>query len=150
MPLLQRIIEKFLAPSRWVHGLFNLLATFVAMLVSEAVLVRNQSNYVYPADGDSISIPLMGMAFYNIVALMLLLIGMGLVRGGFIARWSGYLLLAVTALGYLVQIIDWGDPLHYEIGLAQASLGVIILGYLVLEIRRRSLRSLPGGGNAGI
>ena len=145
MSYLSRIGQKVLAPSRWVHGLINLIATFVVLEVSESVLVRNQSNYVYPADGDSIGIPLMGMAFYNVVALVLLLIGMGMVRANVVVRWSGYGLLAVTALGYLVQIIDWGDPLHYEIGLAQASLGVTILGYLYLEIRRhrRNAQSTP-------
>ena len=115
------------------------MATFVALEVSESIFVRNQRNYVYPADGDSIGIPLMGIALYNVVALFLLLIGMGIVRQGAIARWSGYLLLVLIALGYLVQILDWGDPLHYEIGIAQASLGVTILGYLYLEIRRHRL-----------
>lgn len=134
-----------MAPSRWVHGLFNLFATFIALEVSESILVRNQSNYVYPSDGDSIGIPLMGMAFYNVVALVLLLIGMGMVRQNVVVRWAGYLLLVLTALGYLVQILDWGDPLHYEIGLAQASLGVTILVYLYLEIRRhrRNAQSTP-------
>ena len=61
--------QKFLAPSRWVHGLLNLLVTFIALEVSESIFVRNQSNYVYPADGDSIGIPLMGILFYNVVAL---------------------------------------------------------------------------------
>ena len=139
MSYLSLIRQKFLAPSRWVHGLFNLIATFVVLEVSESVLVRNQSNYVYPADGDSIGIPLMGMAFYNVAALILLLIGMGMVRQNIVVRWAGYLLLILTALGYLVQILDWSDPLHYEIGIAQASLGVTILGYLYLEIRRHRL-----------
>ncbi len=145
MYYLSRIGQKVLAPSRWVHGLFNLLATFIALEVSESILVRNQSNYVYPSDGDSIGIPLMGMAFYNVVALVLLLIGMGMVRQNVVVRWAGYLLLVLTALGYLVQILDWGDPLHYEIGLAQASLGVTILVYLYLEIRRhrRNAQSTP-------
>ena len=140
MPYRHRILAKILAPSRWVHGLLNLLATFVALEVSESIFVRNQSNYVYPADGDSIGIPLMGILFYNVVALILLLIGMGMVRQNAFLRWVGYLLIVVTALGYLVQIHDWGDPLHYEIGLAQASLGVMILGYLYLEIRRHRLK----------
>lgn len=127
------------------HGLLNVVATFIALQVSESILVRNQRNYVYPADGDSIAIPLMGMAFYNVVALIMLLMGMGMIRQNVVLRWTGYLLLALAALGYLVQIHDWGDPLHYEIGLAQASLGVMILGYLYLEIRRHrlSVRSAP-------
>ena len=135
-----RILAKILAPSRWLHGLLNLLATFIALEVSESIFVRNQNNNVYPADGDSIGIPLMGILFYNVVALILLLIGMGMVRQDALLRWVGYLLIVVTALGYLVQILDWGDPLHYEIGLAQASLGVMILGYLYLEIRRHRLK----------
>jgi len=141
MSYLTLISQKFLAPSRWVHGLLNLLATFIALEVSESIFVRNQSNYVYPADGDSIGIPLMGIMLYNVVALILLLIGMGMVRQDALLRWVGYLLIVVTALGYLVQIRDWGDPLHYEIGLAQASLGVMILGYLYLEIRRHRLKN---------
>ena len=140
MSYVSRIGQKVLAPSRWVHGLLNLLVTFIALEVSESIFVRNQSNYVYPADGDSIGIPLMGIALYNVVALILLLIGMGMVRQNAFLRWVGYLLIVVTALGYLVQILDWGDPLHYEIGLAQASLGVMILGYLYLEIRRHRLK----------
>ena len=140
MSYVSRIGQKVLAPSRWVHGLLNLLVTFIALEVSESIFVRNQSNYVYPADGDSIGIPLMGIALYNVVALILLLIGMGMVRQNAFLRWVGYLLIVVTALGYLVQIRDWGDPLHYEIGLAQASLGVMILGYLYLEIRRHRLK----------
>jgi len=141
MSYLTLISQKFLAPSRWVHGLLNLLATFIALEVSESIFVRNQSNYVYPADGDSIGIPLMGIMLYNVVALILLLIGMGMVRQDALLRWVGYLLIVVTALGYLVQIRDWGDPLHYEIGLAQASLGVMILGYLYLEIRHHRLKN---------
>ena len=61
MPFRHRILAKILAPSRWLHGLLNLLATFIALEVSESIFVRNQSNYVYPADGDSIGIPLMGI-----------------------------------------------------------------------------------------
>ena len=139
MPYRHRILAKILAPSRWVHGLLNLLATFIALEVSESIFVRNQSNYVYPADGDSIGIPLMGILFYNVVALILLLIGMGMVRQDALLRWVGYLLIVVTALGYLVQIRDWGDPLHYEIGLAQGSLGLLLCGYMYLEYRRRRL-----------
>lgn len=133
------MLDKFLAPSRWIHGLLNLLATFIALNISQSILVRNQTNEVYPPEGDSIGIPLMGMASYNVLALILLLIGMSMIRRGAIARWLGYLLLAVAALGYIVQIHDWGDPLHYEIGIAQSSLGVMILGYLYLEIRRHRL-----------
>ena len=134
------VLEKFLAPSRWVHGLLNAVAAFVALEVAEAILARNQSNEVYPADGDSIGIPLMGMMLSSIVALVFLLIGMLLVRRGVVARWSGYLLMVLVALGYLAQLADWADPLHYEIGLAQASLGVLVLGYLCLEIRRHRIK----------
>lgn len=134
------VLEKFLAPSRWVHGLLNAVAAFVALGVAEAILARNQSNEVYPADGDSIGIPLMGMMLYSIFALVFLLIGMLLVRRGVVARWSGYLLMVLVALGYLAQLADWADPLHYEIGLAQASLGVLVLGYLSLEIRRHRIK----------
>ena len=135
------VLEKFLAPSRWVHGLLNAVAAFVALEVAEAILARNQSNEVYPADGDSIGIPLMGMMLYSIVALVFLLIGMLLGRRGVVARWSGYLLMVLVALGYLAQLTDWADPLHYEIGLAQASLGVLVLGYLSLEIRRHRIKN---------
>jgi len=140
MSYLSRIREKFLAPSRWFHGILDPLLTFVAPAVPEAVLVRNQSNYVYPSDGDSIGIPLMGMMFYGIFSLACLLFAMGLVRRGAVARWVGYSLLALIALGYLIQIVDWADPLHYEIGLAQAGLGIPVLGYLYLEIRRHRIK----------
>ena len=141
MSYLVRIREKFLAPTRWVHGLLNIVLTFVALEVSEAVLVRNQSNEVYPADGDSIGIPLMGMMFYGIFSLLCLCFAFGLVRRGSVARWMGYALLLLIALGYLVQIVDWADPLHYEIGLAQAGLGIPILGSLYLEIRRHRIKT---------
>jgi hypothetical protein len=101
MSYLIRIREEFLAPSRWVHGLLNLLLTFVALAVSEAVLVRNQRNYVYPSDGDSIGIPLMGMMFYGLFSLACFLFAMGLVRRGSGVRWFGYALLGLIALGYL-------------------------------------------------
>ena len=140
MSYLIRIREKFLAPSRWVHGLLNLLLTFVALEVSEAVLVRNQSNDVYPSDGDSIGIPLMGMMFYGLFSLACLLFAMVLVRQGSGVRWFGYVLLVLITLGYLIQIVDWADPLHYEIGLAQAGLGIPVLGYLYLEIRRHRIK----------
>ncbi|MBU3672530.1 MAG: cytochrome ubiquinol oxidase subunit I [Sinobacteraceae bacterium] len=121
--------------------MLNLLATFVALEVSEAVLVRNQSNGVYPADGDSIGIPLMGIMFYGILSLAFLLFAMGLVRRGVVVRWLSYVLLVLIALGYLVQIADWADALHYPIGLAQAGLGIPILGYLYLEIRRHRIKT---------
>jgi hypothetical protein len=81
----------------------------------------------------------MGMAFYSVLSLVLLAVGMALVRRGTLARWSGHLLIFLLALGYLVQIADWGDPLHYEIGLAQGSLGLLLCGYMYLEYRRRRL-----------
>jgi len=141
MSYLIPIRETFLAPTRWVHGLLNLFLTFVALEVSKAVIVRNQSNEVYPADGDSIGIPLMGMMFGGILSLLGLLVGMGLVRRGAVGRWMAYALLLLIALGYLVQIGDWADPLHYEIGLAQAGLGIPILGYLYLETRRHRIKT---------
>lgn len=141
MSYLIRLREKLLAPSRWVHGLLNLFLTFVAFEVSEAVLVRNQRNYVYPSDGDSIGIPLMGMMFYGLFSLLCLAFAFGLVRRGAVARWMGYVLLVLIAVGYLVQIVDWADPLHYEIGLAQADLGLPILGYLYLEVRRHRIKT---------
>jgi hypothetical protein len=137
--VLRKILDKFLAPSRWLHFPLNIIATVVALLYSESILVRNQTDEVYPPEGDSIGIPLMGMAFYSVLSLVLLLVGMGLVRRGTFARWSGHLLIFLLALGYLVQIADWGDPLHYEIGLAQGSLGLLLCGYMYLEFRRRRL-----------
>ena len=142
-PYLYRLSEILLAPSRWVHSLLNLVANFVALEVSQAVLVRNQRNYVYPSDGDSIGIPLMGMMLYGVFSLICLLLAMGLVRRGFVARWISYGLLVLIALGYLVQIVGWADPLHYGIGLAQAALGSLILAYLFLEIRRHRINIRP-------
>lgn len=91
-----------LAPSRALHFLLILLGMFVAQGASNAVLVRNQANYLYPANGDSI----------------------------------GYLLGSLLSLGYLVQLRDWGDANHYLIGIAQASIGIMLLAYLYLEYRR--------------
>jgi len=74
-----------------------MLVTFIALEVSESIFVRNQSNYVYPADGDSIGIPLMGIMLYEVVALILLLIGMGMVRqSGFAAETVGCTRYIVT------------------------------------------------------
>jgi hypothetical protein len=145
MLYLIRLREQFLAPSRWVHGLLNLAATYVALEISEAILVRNLYNDVYPIEADSIGIPLMGMMLYAIVSLICLFFAMGLVRQSSGVRWIGYTLLVLIALGYLVQVLDWGDALHYPIGVAQASLGVLILAYLYLEIRRYQIkiRSTP-------
>ena len=145
MLYLIRLREQFLAPSRWVHGLLNLATTYVALEISEAILVRNLYNDVYPIEADSIGIPLMGMMLYAIVSLICLFFAMGLVRQSSGVRWIGYTLLVLIALGYLVRILDWADALHYEIGVAQASLGVLILVYLYLEIRRYQIkiRSTP-------
>jgi hypothetical protein len=96
------------------------MLTFVALAVSEAVLVRNQRNYVYPSDGDSIGIPLMAMMFSGLFSLACLVFAMGLVPRGSGVRWVGYALLVLGALGCLVQIVDWADPSYYEIGLAQS------------------------------
>jgi hypothetical protein len=141
MSYLTRIRESFLAPSRSVHAIFNIVATLVSLKVSEAILVRNQRNYVYPADGDSIGIPLVGMMFYSILSLGFLLFGMLLVRQRSGIRWLGYALLVLIAVGYLIQILDWADPLHYGIGLAQASLGALVFVYLCLEMRRHRLKT---------
>ena len=102
--VLRKILDKFLAPSRWLHFPLNIIATVVALLYSESILVRNQTNEVYPPESDSIGIPLMGMAFYSVLSLVLLPVGMALVRRGTFARWSGHLLIFLLALGYLVQI----------------------------------------------
>jgi hypothetical protein len=130
-----------LAPSRALHFLLILLGMFVAQSASNAVLVRNQSNYVYPANGDSIGIPMMGMIFHHVVVVVLLLVTMLVMRLGRIGRVIGYLLGSLLSLGYLVQIYFWGDANHYPIGLAQAGVGVLLAGYLYLEYRRVSAPS---------
>lgn len=125
-----------LAPSRALHFLLILLGMFVAQGASNAVRVRNQSNDVYPANGDSIGIPMMGMIFYHVVVVVLLLVTMLVIRLGRIGRVIGYLLGSLLSLGYLVQLRDWGDANHYLIGIAQASIGIMLLAYLYLEYRR--------------
>lgn len=125
-----------LAPSRALHFLLILLGMFVAQGASNAVLVRNQSNDLYPANGDSIGIPMMGMIFYHVVVVVLLLVTMLVIRLGRIGRLIGYLLGSLLSLGYLVQLRDWGDANHYLIGIAQASIGIMLLAYLYLEYRR--------------
>jgi len=65
-------------PSRWMHFSLNVLAMIVASEISEHILMRNGINGAYPPEADSIGIPLMGMMFQNIGALLVLLFGMSL------------------------------------------------------------------------
>lgn len=130
------IVRAFRAPHRGMHLLAIVIGMFLAQWAAQVVLVRNQENRVYPSDGDSIGIPMIGLLSYHLLVLLLLLIAMAVIRAGVIGRVLGYSLLALSSLGYLVQILDWGDPNHYPIGLAQGVVGVQLLAYLFLEYRR--------------
>lgn len=138
--MLDRIFSAFKAPNRALHGFLVLIGIVGSMWVSEAILVRNQSNYVYPPDGDSIGIPLMGMMFYNIAVFLLLLIVFSIVRGGRVGRAIGMALAGLLSLGHLMQILDWADANHFLIGLAQGFVGAQMLVYVVLEYRRGVVR----------
>jgi hypothetical protein len=135
MSYFRRLIDKFLAPSHWLHFFLNVIAMLIALEVSGAVLVRNLRDNVYPMEADSIGIPLMGMMFGDIVALVILLFGMRLARKE--ARiWIGCGVLGLLAWWHFIEFFDWADPRHYEIGIAQASLGLPLLLIIYLEIRR--------------
>jgi len=122
-------------PSRWMHFSLNVLAMIVASEVSEHILVRNGIDGVYSPETDSIGIPLMGMMFQNIGALFVLLFGMSLSRQEE-GTWLGCGVLALGSVWSFSQVAPWMDPLHYEIGLAQGSLGIPPLIFVALEIRR--------------
>lgn len=123
-------------PSRWSHSLLNVLAVFIAIEVSEAVLVRNAMNGVYPPEADSIGIPLMGMMFQNIGALLVLFFGMALLRQDD-GLWLGCIVIALGSFWSIPQVLRWMDPLHYEISLVQGGLFLLPLVFIALEIRRR-------------
>ena len=118
----------------------------IALEVSEAVLVRNLRDNVYPMDADSIGIPLMGMMFGDIGALFILLFGMRLARQE-AGIWIGSGVLGLLAGWHFIEFFDWADPRHYEIGIAQASLGFPPLLIIYLEIRRyrRQTRTVATG-----
>ena len=131
----RQLIEKFMFPSRWIHFSLYVLAIVIASEVSEYILVRNGINGVYPPEADSIGIPLMGMMFQNTGALLVLLFGMSLSRQEE-GTWLGCGVIALGSVWSFSQITGWMDPLHYEIGLAQGSLGMLPLIFVALEIRR--------------
>lgn len=134
--MLKSLSTAFVTPRRLLHFLVILFGMFAAQVASNAVLVRNQSNYVYPADGDSISIPMMGMMLNHIVMIILLMLAMLSLRTGRAGRVVGYVLLLLICLAYWVQILDWSDVNHYPIGLAQGAVGFLVAGYGYLEFRR--------------
>lgn len=141
MPLVRRLIEKLMLPSRWAHCLLNLIAVFIALEISEAILLRNAMNGVYPPEADSIGIPLVGMMFQNIGAILVLFFGMAILRQDD-GPWLGCIVIAVGSFWSIPQVLRWMDPLHYEISLAQSSLVLLPLAFIALEVRRhRAQRS---------
>ncbi len=136
LPLTRRLFKKLVRPSRGMHCILNVIAVFIALEISESVLVRNGLSGAYPAEADSIGIPLMGIMFHNVGALLLALYGIGLSRQEDIGPWLGCGVIALSTLWSFSQAPGWIDPLHYEIALAQGSLGILPLIYAALEIRR--------------
>jgi hypothetical protein len=121
------------------RSLFSLFAASIVVLVAlYFVLTRNQAAGLYPADADSISIPL--FEGFLTIGLVFVASCVGLLvpsRGAL--RVFRVLLFAIAALLLADSAWFWSIPNHYE--LAAAYFGLLILCTLVF-FKRHVAKSL--------
>ena len=139
---------------RWWRFLALAIAVVLINAVTRVVIERNAFAGAYPADGDSIAIPIFGTLLLSLIASPWLLliaffsqirtvrayflsggVGCALVTAGVVALYLPAILLAIGGIEY------WAMPRHYEIAVA-FGVSVFVLAVLAWD-DLRTLRSNP-------
>lgn len=142
MSVTQKLSSAWARPARRLYLPLTAVVMYGSMSVANYILVRNQSNSVYPAEGDSIGIPLMGLMFQHVLSFLFVGVAMALLRSGRVVHWVGVALMATVILGYLSQALGWTDLLHYPIALGLGAVVILLVTYTYFENRgyRRRVR----------
>ena len=131
----------------------RLLVILAALLAANAtsffVLSSNQEAGVYPANADSIGIPVMEMLAVSTLIFLLLASALYVPKKGLAGTAVG-LLLAVSAVAVSsIMVLSWAIPNHYSIAIASSLVVAISIWLACVFARERPTLQSRGQTTAG-
>jgi hypothetical protein len=102
----------------------SILVIIVALcfsnIVSIYIIARNQSAGLYPADADSIGIPIYEGVILSALIFTLLMVAIYLPKKSLIGTISGLVLAVIATFLAAIMATGWAIPHHYEMAIANA------------------------------
>jgi hypothetical protein len=149
----------------WQRFLVLVAALCTVNLATWIVVTANQGAGLYPADADSIGIPLLGTLFASALVILPLaaiaFIPQNTRVGVLCARGKPQVVAVYSLLGLMYLLVGlfallgftyWAMTHHYAIGSSYAALLVVLSGFLVGDVRRvlsnRALQGTQASGGA--
>ncbi len=132
------------------HKALSLILIFTSLLVCNAisyfVFMRNLSAHIYPADGDTIAIPIFEDLVLSVIVLFACAIAIYFTKKNLLARLIRNVLWLIALLIPANESLYWITPNHYEIAVFNFLVLLCVGIVAFLQIRKIHTNSFPENG----